>query len=537
MARQPWAVLAGLLLLLPGSARAAEPELAGNWKVTMLDAGEQPSPWLLRLDVKDGKWTGKVLSRGDVGGERVAESTVSDVKVTDDRILLTITVKGRPLTFEGKLPRDKSGTVRGSMYWITNQLFPALLEPTQLQSLEDTFEINKEIVAKGAGDLRFFVAAFELLAEAGKKKAKAEDVRGWADKAFRAADAHGPRWQRHVAEQEAHFLLKGGGFTDLALTYARRAERLLDPKASSAEQVSVLGTLVRALKEAGKADELKEVEARLDKIDVSLKPEKFAGRKGKSTRAVLVELFTGAQCPPCVGADLAFDALGKTYNPAEVVLLEYHEHIPGPDALTSKDTEARLEYYQRAIKGTPTMLFDGRPLQASGGSADEAPSLYEAYREVLDEQLLERPAGAKVTATAVRKGNKIDITAEASDVDKPDDPLRLRVALVEEEVRYAGSNQLRLHHHVVRAFPGGAEGVAIKGKTGKQAVTVDLDELRKELTKYLDETAKKVAEAGEAFPKAGRPMELKNLKIVAFVQNDKTKEVLQAVQADVRSGE
>src|SRR5262249_25120631 len=157
------------------------------------------------------------------------------------------------------------------------------------------------------------------------------------------------------------------------------------------------------LKEAGKTDELKEVEARLDKIDISLKPEKFAGRKGKSTRAVLVELFTGAQCPPCVAADLAFDALGKTYSPAEVVLLEYHERIPGPDALTSKDTEARLEYYQRAVEGTPTIIFDGRPLRASGGSADEAPSLYQGYREVLDEQLLERPAGAKVTATAVRK--------------------------------------------------------------------------------------------------------------------------------------
>jgi thiol-disulfide isomerase/thioredoxin len=412
-----------------------------------------------------------------------------------------------------------------------------VLEPSQLQSLDDSFEVNKEVVAKGAGDLRFFAAVFELLAEAGKKKAKAEEVRGWADKAFRAADANGPRWQRYVATQMARYLLDGGGFNDLALTYARRAERLLDPKAAPAERLQVLGALAAALKTADKTEELKEVEARLDKIDVSLKPAKFAGRKGKSDRAVLVELFTGSQCPPCVAADLAFDALGKTYTPAEVVLLEYHEHIPGPDALTNRDTEARLEYYQRAIEGTPTILLDGRPLDASGGGVDEAAGLYEAYREVLDEQLIERPAGAKLTAAAVRKGNKIDITAEATDVDRPNEPLRLRVALVEDEVSYVGGNQIRLHHHVVRAFPGGAEGLAIKGKTGKQAVTVDLDQLRKDLTKYLDEAAKKAEEDGQAFPKAGRPMELKNLKVVAFLQNDRTKEVVQAVQADVRAGE
>jgi len=39
------------------------------------------------------------------------------------------------------------------------------------------------------------------------------------------------------------------------------------------------------------------------------KPEAFAGRKGKSDRGVLVEVFTGAECPPCAAVDLAFDGL------------------------------------------------------------------------------------------------------------------------------------------------------------------------------------------------------------------------------------
>ena len=531
MARHSWALVAGLLFVLPGLAPAAEPDLAGNWKVTMLDQGKQPTLWLLRLENKDGKWSGEVLGTG----EKLPKSTLSDLSVTDDAVRFAIKIEGRQLTFEGKLPADKAGNVRGSMYWINNQLFPAVLEPTALKALDDTFELNKEIVARGGNDLRFFNAAVELLGEAGDKKAKPEEVRGWAEKAFKAADAYGPRWQRDIAVQIARALVGDDAFTDVALTYARRAERLLelDPKAPAMAQMRVLGTLAAVLKKAGKTDELKDVEAKLDKIDVGLKAEKYAGRKGSSDRAVLVELFTGAQCPPCVAADLAFDALAKTYKPAEVILLQYHEHIPGPDPLTNPDSEARLEFYGDKIEGTPTYLFNGRVIDVSGGGDDDAPELYEDLRKNL-EPLLEKPARAKLTATAVRKGDKIDITAEVSNIDRPDPLNRLIVALVEEEIHYQGGNQIRVHHHVVRDLPGGKAGLAVREDSAKQTVSVDLTELRQRLKKYLDDFAKN---NDQPFPNKDRPMELKNLKVVAFVQNDRTKEVLQAVQVDVPPAE
>ena len=126
------------------------------------------------------------------------------------------------------------------------------------------------------------------------------------------------------------------------------------------------------------------------------------------------------------------------------------------------------------------------------------------------------------------KGSKLSINAEASDLDDPGDKMRLRLALVEDEVNYKGGNGLGHHHFVVRALPGGAEGLALKDKSGKQTVTVDLDDVRKKLTGYLDEAAKDLE-----FPSKDRPMELKKLKVIALVQNDITKEILQAVQADV----
>jgi len=287
-----------------------------------------------------------------------------------------------------------------------------------------------------------------------------------------------------------------------------------------------------ALTKAGKADEAKAVEERIKKIDTQVRSEPFAGRQGKSDRVVLVELFTGAQCPPCVAADLAFDALGKTFKPAEVVRLQYHLHIPGPDPLTNPDSEARAKFYGGAIEGTPTVLLNGRPGPGGGGSVFEAQDSYDAFSAAL-RALLDEPAKAKLKASAVQKGSKIEIVAEVADLDKPGEQVKLRLALVEETVNYTGGNKLSAHHHVVRALPGGAAGLVLKGKTGKQTALVDLDELRKDLKKYLEDFARE--DKDNEFPSKERPLDLKNLRVIAFVQDDRSKEVLQAVQVEVRA--
>ena len=86
------------------------------------------------------------------------------------------------------------------------------------------------------------------------------------------------------------------------------------------------------------------------------------------------------------------------------------------------------------------------------------------------------------------------------------------------------------HHLVVRALPGGPVGIPVKDKMGKATVTVDLDELRKKLGKYLEDFTK---EAGP-FPGKMPSLDLKNLHLVAFLQDEKTREVLQAVQVDIK---
>jgi hypothetical protein len=258
----------------------------------------------------------------------------------------------------------------------------------------------------------------------------------------------------------------------------------------------------------------------------------FEGRKGKSDRVVLMELFTGAQCPPCVAADVAFDVLGESFKSSEWVGLQYHMHIPGPDPMTNPDTEARWDYYRKAfpaqIRGVPASVFNGNPVGGGGGPLAFAEKKYLAYRNII-EPLLEKAAGAKIVARATRKGDKVEVTAEVSDLANPGADRRLRLALVEKTISYTGGNKVPTHHQVVRTFLGGTKGFALEAKDSKHTASVDLMELRQQLNRYLDD----YAATKRPFPNKNRPLDFNGLRVVAFVQDDSNQEILQAAQVDV----
>ena len=135
----------------------------------------------------------------------------------------------------------------------------------------------------------------------------------------------------------------------------------------------------------------------------------------------------------------------------------------------------------------------------------------------------------KVTGKATRAGDKVNIAVEVDGADGEN--LRLRLVVVEETVKFAGGNGLRFHHHVVRALPGGADGVAIKDKSLRHTATADVGEVRAGLEKYLTGYAET-----RPFPQPGRPTDMAHLKVIALVQSDKTKEILQAAQLEVEGG-
>jgi hypothetical protein len=91
-------------------------------------------------------------------------------------------------------------------------------------------------LAKSTNGVEVVDTAATLLRQASKSKAKPEEVRGWADKAFKAAEAYGTRYQREVTVRIAETLAKQDEYSAAALEYARKAERFLEPKDKPAVQ-------------------------------------------------------------------------------------------------------------------------------------------------------------------------------------------------------------------------------------------------------------------------------------------------------------
>ena len=99
----------------------------------------------------------------------------------------------------------------------------------------------------------------------------------------------------------------------------------------------------------------------------------------RSDRLVVGEVFTGSGCPPCVGADLAFDAALTRYSRKDLVVVMYHEHVPQPDPMSNPDTQARSKYYE--VSGVPTYAVDGTTVKSSGASRDGAKGIFDHIRD------------------------------------------------------------------------------------------------------------------------------------------------------------
>jgi hypothetical protein len=371
---------------------------------------------------------------------------------------------------------------------------------------------------------------------------KPDEVRSMVDRVAKLAAGYGERWERSVAVRLARLLTEQKGFEDIALAQARRAERMLTDDTPLTVRLEVLETLAQVLDRTNKADEAKAYRTQIARLEARdyqeyakthppFKLEAFPGRKGISNRVVLVEIFTGAEFPPSAAFDLAAMGLLRAYKPSEVIVLSKHVHLQGAgDPLTNRDTLERAGFYIDSIRRGAFAFVAGKPgpRLKETTTAESAEEIYTALREQINEQL-EKPAGAKLTLTAARNDQgTFVVTAAYADVVGTPEKLMLRFAVVEDRVRYAGGSGIRYHHNVVRVMLGGAKGFPLQGKSGEQEVTVRPNDIRTDLARYLDEFAKEAE-----FPRPDRPLELRNLKVVAFIQNDETSEVLTATQVEL----
>ncbi|HZZ79785.1 MAG TPA: hypothetical protein VFE62_14805, partial [Gemmataceae bacterium] len=571
------AILLTAALLFAVSAPIEAQELDGNWKLTHLSEGTTESTdFIVNLKTVDGKITGKVVNR--------SYSNEKDLLIYQDGESLRI--EGPPRTdnfnmkFQALIPKTPPKRWLGA-YTRGKYTYPAWLTPVTKEDispfgersthicppLQEAAQIKKDlekqapksgfkktaaerlayekkkaeiaelvkkqtavhyrkVLEKFPEDPGLFYAVQGLFRSAKTNGATLDEVKNWGAAADKLAKAYGPRFEAGFAANAVEALDGQDAYASVAVDYARRVERALSPKAPLQEQIDGLTPLARVLRSAGKAEDAKPVEAKIEKMEGQLdrdylatlpavKP--FAGRKGKSDRVVLLEQFfqfgSGSE-----DLDRSCSLLLKSYHPGEVAVVQYPVVDRGP--LSCPDGAARYSDYRKAYpaesKRRDIGFLNGHPTARFGGTKDYEKT-FQALRQSID-PLLEEDAGAKLVAKATRNGDKIDIQIDVA-LKRADEDKKLRIVLVEQFIRYPrqaylGSPGARVHHHIVRACPGGVAGKSLTDAVSKHSVSVDTVELRKQLAKYIEDGRVRLQ-----MPTATL-LKLENLRVIAFVQDD-----------------
>lgn len=541
---------AGLLLAVWSAVRAAP--IDGKWKLTVTDRDQAIDLVLLDVAEKDGKVQMK-LAGSNPQANVFEKATIEEITNDKGTIGFTLVTPGPRFRVVAKSPvGDDAKSVRGVILIGDRAVQPIVMERTKEKNLDvrklpGFDEVRKMVMAEPAEQDKLFkefaeknlesplvvTAAQGILDNRIREDAKIEEIKTAYDTVLKQAAGWGDELVAFKKVEMVQKLLALKKQPELALTLVQELRKDQKPNASIDQVIrttEMLAQALRANKKDAEADKLEPVLDQLfEKSNLNFEIKAFEGRKEKSNRVAVVELFTGAQCPPCVSADIAFDACIKAFKPTDAVFLQYHLHIPGPDALTNPDSIKRSDYYGEVIQGTPTALLNGKETNPLGGFKDAGEDRYQTLRDAIAKEL-EAKDTAKLKVDVKREGDKISIEATAEEVAKPGEKLKLRLVLIEDVAKYVGRNGQRLHHHVVRSFPGGVDGVVVKEKTATSKANVSITDLKADLTKYLNDYTSRGL---KPFVDEAKAMELKKLKVVALLQDDESKEILQAIQVDV----
>ena len=239
----------------------------------------------------------------------------------------------------------------------------------------------------------------------------------------------------------------------------------------------------------------------------------------------MVEMFTGAGCPPCVAGDLALGGVEKMLPAPNFIAVRYHQHIPVPDPLTVSAGEERLGYYNG--RGTPMVTINGRETEGIGGGIFHTEARYQQLYPRI-KNLLSQISLVKLELKASLEGDVIKIQAEANNIPELRKNAKLRLLIVDPLIKFPAHNGIRFHEMIVRDAPGGIAGVEVKQGTAQIKIDRSITKLQKEILDGL-----KKYEENRSITFDFLPLELKRVRVIAFVQDDDTREILQAAISPV----
>jgi tetratricopeptide (TPR) repeat protein len=259
----------------------------------------------------------------------------------------------------------------------------------------------------------------------------------------------------------------------------------------------------------------------------------YAKTANRSNRLVLGEVFTGAGCAPCVAADLAFDLMMERYKRDDFIVLMYHLHIPLPDPMTNQSTIARGRFY--TVNGVPSYAVDGKMPSAGGGPRENTKFVYDRVNPTVEKRL-ELAAEADLKLEATLDGNVIKTKAMLDKFTGNAADLKLHIVLAEERLRYSGENGVRFHPMVVRSMAGtDAGGFAVKEGATNAEWKFDVAAISAGIQKYISEyESNPQRSAAFKFKAQMHNIDANALTVVAFVQDEKTKNILQTASVKLK---
>ncbi|KAA3605337.1 MAG: T9SS C-terminal target domain-containing protein [Calditrichaeota bacterium] len=226
-------------------------------------------------------------------------------------------------------------------------------------------------------------------------------------------------------------------------------------------------------------------------------------------RLVLFEEVTNASCPPCATYNPGMEAMLEQLGDTQVILLSYHGWWPGFDPMYNAnvvDNTARIQYY--SVNAAPSAIIDGI---INGNMASPA----SMQTDILSRYSLPTPFVLNLTSTFNQ--GQLDIQADVS---------------VEAGANPNDLNNSRIHIVVT-------ESLHYSSPPGSNGETEFPNALIKMLPDANGEGFTLAAGGSQTFTRTipvDSNWELENVRIIAFVQDNASKEVKQAATVSFLGG-
>jgi Secretion system C-terminal sorting domain len=235
--------------------------------------------------------------------------------------------------------------------------------------------------------------------------------------------------------------------------------------------------------------------------------------QAQSPRLVLVEEFTGETCPPCAANNPGMNAIIDA-NAPKVISLKYQNNIPSAGAnlyaYNTVDIANRTTYY--ANNYSPHAFLDGNVWDDNAGDLTEA--------LVLDRAAVPTPFTVAVSHTfSADKTEITTVTTVTANTAVTSPNYKLRIAVSERNVYgYTSPNGEAEFSHVMRKMLPTGTGLALPASwTAGQTET------------FTEKWIIKVP-TGTVISKPVWAL----LEVISFVQNDDTKEIIQAGHSEAQ---